>query len=315
MLGASSLTAYEAQRQARIAANKALLADLGIEAHPKLAPEPTILKTSSKKRKTSVVPPNKDVPETKTAQDGRASDTERADATEGSLRRSRRIRKAVALPGVLEQDDDEDSKPAKAARGRAPASSSQARGSKLVRPNQFGEILGVECGRTWETRMACSRDGIHRPPVSGIHGSPDGCYSVALSGGYEDDVDLGEAFTYTGEGGRDLAGTKAAPKNLRTAPQSKNQTLTRGNLALHQSSITGVPVRVVRGFKLNSPYAPIEGYRYDGLYSVKKAWSETGMAGFLVWKFALTRCPGQPPLGLRSEEGADEDASEEDGSE
>ena len=27
---------------------------------------------------------------------------------------------------------------------------------------------------------------------------------------------------------------------------------------------TRKPVRVVRGYKLNSPYAPAEGYRYDG---------------------------------------------------
>lgn len=33
-----------------------------------------------------------------------------------------------------------------------------------------------------------------RPWVAGISGGPDGCYSVALSGGYEDDVDLGEAL-------------------------------------------------------------------------------------------------------------------------
>ena len=47
-----------------------------------------------------------------------------------------------------------------------------------------------------------------RPTVAGIHGNVDkGCYSIALSGGYEDDLDLGESFTYTGsgecEGGRD----------------------------------------------------------------------------------------------------------------
>lgn len=54
---------------------------------------------------------------------------------------------------------------------------------------------------------------ICRPPVAGIHGNPDlGCYSIALSGGYEDDVDLGESFIYTGEGGRDLKGTKTNPK-------------------------------------------------------------------------------------------------------
>lgn len=36
-------------------------------------------------------------------------------------------------------------------------------------------------------------------------------------------VDLGEAFTYTGSGGRDLKGTKQNPKNLRTAPQTFDQ--------------------------------------------------------------------------------------------
>lgn len=30
------------------------------------------------------------------------------------------------------------------------------------------------------------------------------------------------------------------------------------------------PVRVIRGFKLKSQYAPREGYRYDGLYTVEK---------------------------------------------
>lgn len=32
------------------------------------------------------------------------------------------------------------------------------------------------------------------------HGSDEGCYSLALSGGYEDDLDYGVCFTYTGEG-------------------------------------------------------------------------------------------------------------------
>ena len=53
---------------------------------------------------------------------------------------------------------------------------------------------------------------VFRPTVAGIHGGPEGAYSIALSGGYEDDIDLGECFTYTGEGGRDLKGTKANPK-------------------------------------------------------------------------------------------------------
>ena len=39
-----------------------------------------------------------------------------------------------------------------------------------------------------------------RPTVAGIHGGEEGCYSLALSGGYEDDLDYGVCFTYTGEG-------------------------------------------------------------------------------------------------------------------
>jgi E3 ubiquitin-protein ligase UHRF1 len=52
------------------------------------------------------------------------------------------------------------------------------------------------------------------------------------------------------------------------------------------------PVRVIRGFKCKSKYAPAEGYRYDGLYVVEKAWRERGLnpKGFLVCKFALRVC-------------------------
>ncbi|KAL4233574.1 hypothetical protein ACF0H5_008255 [Mactra antiquata] len=163
------------------------------------------------------------------------------------------------------------------------------------RPNFYGPIPGIEVGASWFTRMECSRDGVHRPTVAGIHGGQDGAYSIALSGGYDDNVDYGECFTYTGEGGRDLKGTASNPKNLRMAPQSKNQTLTRGNLALHNSVETGNPVRVIRGYKLNTVFAPEEGYRYDGLYEVKKAWYTTGLSGFMVWKFALKRLPDQDP--------------------
>lgn len=67
--------------------------------------------------------------------------------------------------------------------------------------------------------------------MAGISAGPQGAYSVALSGGYEDDVDLGYALyvlttrsnrslilpdsTYTGSGGRDLKGTPQNRKNVR----------------------------------------------------------------------------------------------------
>jgi E3 ubiquitin-protein ligase UHRF1 len=57
--------------------------------------------------------------------------------------------------------------------------------------------------------MEASEAGVHRPPVGGIAGSEKtGCFSIVLSGGYEDDVDNGDEFLYTGSGGRDLSGNK-----------------------------------------------------------------------------------------------------------
>ena len=65
---------------------------------------------------------------------------------------------------------------------------------------------------------------MHRPHVAGIHGrESEGAYSIVLSGGYEDDEDEGEKFTYSGSGGRDLSGNK------RTAKQSYDQKLTHMN--------------------------------------------------------------------------------------
>lgn len=170
--------------------------------------------------------------------------------------------------------------------------------------NVFGSIPGIPVGTIWQTRQEASWVGVHRPWVAGIHGGLEGCYSLALSGGYEDDIDLGDCFTYTGEGGRDLKGTKANPKNLRTAPQSKDQVLSRGNFALKQSVESQLPVRVIRGYKLRSPFAPDEGYRYDGLYTVEKWWQAIGLSGYKVFKFALRRCDNQasPPWTVKVDE-------------
>ncbi|GIY27335.1 e3 ubiquitin-protein ligase UHRF1 [Caerostris darwini] len=166
----------------------------------------------------------------------------------------------------------------------------------IKRENVFGAIPGVPVGTIFLTRMEASRAGIHRPPISGIHGNPAvGCYSLALSGGYEDDEDLGDTFIYTGEGGRDLKGTKANPKNLRTAPQSKDQVLQKGNLALSKNVENNLPVRVLRGYKLRSNFAPEEGYRYDGLYKVVNYYITTGLSGFKVFKFHMERIEDQEP--------------------
>ena len=64
--------------------------------------------------------------------------------------------------------------------------------------------------------------------MAGIHGrESEGSYSIVLSGGYEDDEDNGDEFTYSGSGGRDLSGNK------RTAKQSYDQKLTHMNRYRH----------------------------------------------------------------------------------
>ncbi|CAE7161297.1 unnamed protein product [Rhizoctonia solani] len=115
---------------------------------------------------------------------------------------------------------------------------------------------------------------------------------------------MGDAFTYTGSGGRDLKGTAKNPKNLRTAPQSSHQSFDHSfNKALKVSSETRKPVRVIRGFKLSGVYAPETGYRYDGLYIVERAWMDRGNnpKGWKVCKFAFRRIPGQPPIPRKGE--------------
>ena len=65
------------------------------------------------------------------------------------------------------------------------------------------------------------------PPVAGISGTKEkGCNSLVLAGGYEDDTDDSDEFSYIGSEGRDLSGNK------RTAEQSFDQTLTKSNAAI-----------------------------------------------------------------------------------
>ncbi|XP_069482028.1 E3 ubiquitin-protein ligase UHRF2 isoform X2 [Ambystoma mexicanum] len=176
----------------------------------------------------------------------------------------------------------------------------------IVPSNHYGPIPGVPVGETWKFRVQVSEAGVHRPHVGGIHGRcNDGAYSLVLAGGFEDEVDRGEEFTYTGSGGRDLSGNK------RIGEHSFDQRLTHMNRALALNCDAplndkdgaestnwraGKPVRVVRSSKGRriSQYAPEEGNRYDGIYKVVKYWPEHGKCGFLVWRYLLRRDDVEP---------------------
>merc|ERR1712029_346881 len=190
-----------------------------------------------------------------------------------------------------------------------------------VDQHHFGEVPGIEGGMTWESRMQLSEEGIHRPPVAGIAGKPTsgGSQSIVLSGGYEDDVDSGHEFWYTGAGGRDLSGNK------RTGEACEDQKFEKVNLALamcvegdwsapkklpNKEGVTakkwknGKPIRVTRGFKFgkHSKYAPKEGYRYDGIYKlVSFKASHSDKIGFKVYRYLLRR---DDPAPAPWEEGA-----------
>uniref|UniRef100_A0A4W3HPB6 RING-type E3 ubiquitin transferase n=1 Tax=Callorhinchus milii TaxID=7868 RepID=A0A4W3HPB6_CALMI len=176
----------------------------------------------------------------------------------------------------------------------------------IVPSNHYGPIPGTPVGTMWKFRVQVSEAGVHRPHVGGIHGrSNDGAYSLVLAGGFEDEVDRGNEFTYTGSGGRDLSGNK------RIGEQSYDQALTNMNRALALNCDAplndeigaeardwraGKPVRVVRSSKGRkvSKYAPEEGNRYDGIYKVVKYWPEIGKSGFLVWRYLLRRDDVEP---------------------
>jgi putative restriction endonuclease len=150
----------------------------------------------------------------------------------------------------------------------------------------FGHIPGYPEGSCFGTRLELSHIGMHRPLVAGISGSGRlGANSVVLAGGYEDTEDWGDEILYTGHGGRD-------PE---TGRQVTNQRLTRGNLALACNKSYGLPVRVIRGARERSPYAPLAGYRYDGLYSVDAYWREVGKAGWDIWRFRLLKIAASAP--------------------
>ncbi|KAI9018973.1 PUA-like domain-containing protein [Hyaloraphidium curvatum] len=281
---------YEAARQLRVAENRAVLARLGIKPAevPGYLPPPQPVKKKAKqvaKRRE------------KRAAQAAVQETRKEEA-EGGPRRSARVSRKPVLYEAL---------PAEGAgamlretpRKKAPA------GRPFDR-NVVGPIPGVPVGAWYEYRADACRAGVHRRTIHGIAADKHCAYSVALSAGFEDDCDFGEGFTYTGSGGRDLKGTKANPKNLRTAPQTKDQVWEGDNAALKLSFEKKLPVRVIRGyFKKSpggaherSPYAPLYGYRYDGLYKIDKVWQEVGASGFKVCKFAFTRLPGQAPLPL-----------------
>jgi putative restriction endonuclease len=149
----------------------------------------------------------------------------------------------------------------------------------------FGEIIDNPVGTAYTDRKAVAAAGVHRVTVQGISGNGTvGAESIVVSGGYEDDEDLGDEIIYTGAGGNDPSTGK------QVADQTINQ---HGNAGLVVSEENAYPVRVIRGHKGDSKFSPASGYRYDGLYRVTRHWAETGKSGYQIWRFRLVRLSPQ----------------------
>ncbi|KAF8907031.1 PUA-like domain-containing protein [Gymnopilus junonius] len=168
----------------------------------------------------------------------------------------------------------------------------QERKSQPPEPEEvqhFGSVEDIPVLTTFADRQRCADSGMHRPTQAGIWGSSEyGAYSIVMSGGYDDDDDEGNKIIYTGTG----------PANVDQDPHY------RDNLSLKISAETKNPVRVIRGAghngkRNNSPWAPAEGLRYDGLYVVTRAYIDKGKKGNKICRFELVRLPGQLKIPKR----------------
>ncbi|KAF8645986.1 hypothetical protein AX16_007413 [Volvariella volvacea WC 439] len=157
----------------------------------------------------------------------------------------------------------------------------------------YGEVPGQPVGKIYKDREQLHQAKVHKPRIAGISAGPEGAYSIVANGSYGD-KDEGDILIYYGTGGTDdLYSGKGAIITSQTFNHRDNNSLLRSSLPPHR------PVRVVRGHGLNSPYAPLVGYRYDGLYNVVKAGMEEVAEGFSFCRYELRRCLGQPPLPRR----------------
>ena len=238
----AELSPYEAQRKQNMAANAAMLTQLGLN-------DKLIQKHSSR---TGV----------------KRARSEPREATREPSRRSRQLPVPTYTPGQHEsmaesqrQEEIDDGQ-------RLPDGSWSG--------ERFGEVEGVEVGTVFGRgdyqrlgRQEMMLSGFFRPHVQPEWVCPGGgCYAVILNNDNGASTDEGDVIRYAGSGGR-MRGQN------RTAPQSFHQDWKNAtNAALRHNCETGKLVRVVRGPKLPGEHGTLStggGYRYDGLYQVEQA--------------------------------------------
>lgn len=139
-----------------------------------------------------------------------------------------------------------------------------------------GDLLN---GQWWPLQLCALRDGAHGSSQGGIAGQRgEGAFSCILSGGHDyPDKDYGNEVWYCGTDSTDGAATAYTQLML--------------------DSVDSQPVRLIRSHNLPSDYAPVIGFRYDGLYDVVES-KRIDPANSLRQRhiFHLVRCAGQDPI-------------------
>lgn len=163
-------------------------------------------------------------------------------------------------------------------------------------PRMIGEIPGTCVNQSFISKVEMAIVGMHRRVMGGIdfvskggEGSPsNSCDSflplalcVVLAGRYGDEANDLDEIVYVGEGGRDPRGRVY-----------RDQRLSGGNLALHNSMKHSKPVRVVRK-RLGCRFLCYGSYTYLGLYHVGDSTYKKEKSGYSVFRFMLRRLPGQ----------------------
>ncbi|KAJ4828783.1 hypothetical protein Tsubulata_023762 [Turnera subulata] len=143
---------------------------------------------------------------------------------------------------------------------------------------RLGPIPGVETGDEFKFRAEVKVIGLHQQFWNGIdYMKKDGILlatSIVATNRYENDLGSVDSLTYIGQGSNSL---------FKAKQPSRDQTLTRGNLALMNSMEERTPVRVIRKRSWSSMLV------YDGLYLVVDCSQERSSSGKLVFKFVLKR--------------------------
>lgn len=173
------------------------------------------------------------------------------------------------------------------------------------RPDAFGTAPRSAVGDWFSSRTELVATSMHSSFSATVGGDVQrGCRSLCLTELRPDDTDAGEALVFSlarcggeSDGDQSRRGPPWQPKfritdpNLGSAFRYSDQ-----ERCLRISIKTGKPVRVIRGYEGDGPYAPPQGYVYSGLYKVTDSWLQEDFEGHVICRIRLERCIGQPPL-------------------